>query len=125
MDVPYSPTSLSACKPLRTALAEALPGVKTYPVLLTAQAATLPYVVIRRESTEILPQKGTPAVDHTAVTVECYAKDYDGSVDMAERCRAALDGHSGAGMRSCYYRDSREDYDSGAFVQILTFEVKI
>lgn len=125
MDAPYKPTSLSACKPLRAVLAGAIPGVKIYPVLLTAQSVILPYIVIRRESTEILPQKGAPAVDHTAVSVECYAKDYDSSVDMAERCRAALDGASTAGMRSCYYRDSHEDYDSGAFIQQLTFEVKI
>lgn len=130
MAVPKS--SLSAGAIIRAVLLEnaevAARTNKIFPVV--TDSAELPYILYRRAALETNPQKeGAPGADEIEMEVLCYSARYGESVEMAEAVRAALDfttaEHEGQRMRSCYLADSEEAYQDDAFVQMLSFKVKI
>lgn len=100
-----------------------------YPVIEPVKAVC-PYIAYRRVGLEATPQKaGSPGSDTVRIEVSCYALDYEGSLDLAEAVRSALDFVTyevpGLRMRSCYLSESAEDIQGDAFVQELTFTIKI
>lgn len=109
---------------------EAVSGkvTKVYPVI--SATANLPYVYFRRDATEQTPVKGLHGAEQVTMTVECLAADYTGSVELAEAVRETLDGVQAKSddgqlvMRSCTLTGASETYESDAFVQSLTFQIK-
>lgn len=99
---------------------------RIYPVV--ADEAKLPYVVYGRSKLVQEPAKGGGA-DMVQVDVLCYAATYEGSVELAEAVRAALDGKQGGEpgfwMRSCHLAGSAEYWSGDAFIQELNFNVRI
>lgn len=101
---------------------------KVFPVAV--DAAELPYVAYRRAGMEHNPTKaGQPGADTVRIEINCYAATYSASVSLAEAVRTALDYSQGSAtgltMRSCILTDASEDYEDDAFVQSLTFTIKI
>lgn len=101
---------------------------KVFPIVV--DSAQLPYILYRRAALLHNPTKaGSPGADTVTMEVVCYAAKYAESVDMAEAVRAALDyaqGESGGiRMRSCTLADSEEGFEDDAFVQRLSFQVRI
>ena len=70
-----------------------------------------------------------PGADKVQIAINCYSKTYEGSIELAEAVRAALDNvqgeKSGLAMRSCYLSDGEEFYEDDAYVQGLIFTVQI
>lgn len=90
----------------------------------------LPYVVYRRAGMETTPNRGVRRCDSVAIEVLCFAEGYAQSVMLAEAVRRVLDSCEGAVcgelvMRSCHLTDSEEAWQDDAYVQQLTFTVKI
>lgn len=103
-------------------------ATKVFPVV--TDSAELPYVAYRRTSLSQALAKGTPGAGTVTIEVNCYAATYDGSIALAEAVRSALDNYRGDGtgvlrIRSCALSGSEEYYEGDAYVQALTFEVKI
>lgn len=100
---------------------------KVYPIF--NDKATLPYVVYRCTSMEQNPVKNCAGSDTVQVEVVCYAAKYDGSLELAEAVRGALDNHRGESdgltMRSCLLTDRSEGWSGDAYAQVMTFKVKI
>lgn len=99
---------------------------RVYPVVI--DEARLPYVAFRRSGlSQTAVQKGRGAFS-AVFEVGCYAADYAGSVRLAERVRALLDGarYEGGGLavRSCELVNASEEWADDAYVQWLVFEVR-
>lgn len=101
------------------------------PVVAT-DGATTRYVVYRRTSLEQNPVKAKDGSYTGVFEVSCYAEKYDDSVELAEAVKNALDGKKiesdetdGINARSVTLSDAYEDYEADAFVQVLTFKIKI
>lgn len=98
---------------------------------ISVDEATLPYISYRRSKMQQVPTKhGSPGADTVEVEVNCFAKTYGDSVELAEAVRKALDGvqstlDDGLHMRSCYLSDGSEDWQDDAFVQQLVFTIRI
>ena len=92
--------------------------------------AELPYILYRRAALQHNPTKaGLPGADTVTMEVFCYTANYADGVELAEAVRKALDyaqgEKDGLVMRSCTLVDSEEDFTDDAFVQCLSFNVKI
>lgn len=125
-------TSLSAGAIIRSILLQdeevAKRTKKVYPIVI--DKAVLPYILYRRAALEHTPVKaGYPGADTVQIDVVCYTSDYAEGVELAEAVRKALDCVSGEKdglrMRSCVLTDSEEDYQDDAYMQLLSFNVKI
>lgn len=102
---------------------------KIFPVVASVDAE-LPYIRYCRTGQAAIPQKaGQPGADTAVIVVECYTAQYMEGVELAEVVRSLLDMKQGeAGgmrMRSCTLVDSAESWENDAFIQELTFQVKI
>lgn len=101
---------------------------KIFPVVTSK--AELPYILYRRAALQHNPTKaGQPGADTVTMEVFCYTANYADGVELAEAVRKALDyaqgEKDGLVMRSCTLVDSEEDFTDDAFVQCLSFNVKI
>lgn len=137
MDAKYRTTSLSAGLIIFEALQEdekvkAL-TTKIFPVV-SEEGATLPYICYRRGGLDDVATKSVSGADTVQVDVMCYSADYAGGVRIAEAVREALDGtqihytnEDGADLiaRSVRLVDSEEGWQDDAYVQALTFSMKI
>ena len=132
MDSPKS--SLSAGAIVRAILLD-IPlvrerGVKVFPVFQPSEKAILPYIDYRRASLVPNPVKDTVRTPDTIeLVLNCYTAGYAEGIELAEAVRATLDNRRGTAdgltMRSCYLSDSTEDYQADAYIQELTFTIKI
>lgn len=104
-----------------------------FPVV-AEDAATLPYICYRRAAIDDIAVKNRPGADTCTVDILCYAATYEGSIALAEAVRAALDNaqaeytdSTGARLvaRAIQLIDSEEAWQDDAYVQILTFHLKI
>lgn len=101
---------------------------KIFPVV--AVKAVCPYIAFRAISSEQEKiKRPSRAADTLQMEILCCAKEYGESVSLAEAVRHVLDNRSGAAeglkMRSCVFTDRAEDCTEDAFVQLLTFEIKV
>lgn len=101
---------------------------KIFPVVTSK--AELPYILYRRAALQHNPTKARqPGADTVTMEVFCYTANYADGVELAEAVRKALDYAQGEKdgliMRSCTLVDSEEDFTDDAFVQCLSFNVKI
>lgn len=126
-----SKTSLSAGNIINKILREdAEVASKTrliFPIVV--DKAQLPYIVYRRVGLDQTPVKGRRGSDSVTIDVVCYTKGYTEGVELAEAVRGALEGEQieadGLVMRSCYLSDSEETWADDAYIQSLTFTIKI
>lgn len=99
---------------------------KVFPVVV--DEARLPYVAYRRAALEANPAKGQGA-DTVTIEVRCYAAAYAESVELAEAVRRALDyrqaDKDGLRMRSCLLVGASEGWEDDAYIQQLTFNIKM
>lgn len=101
---------------------------KIFPIVINK--AELPYILYRRAALQHNPTKaGLPGADTVTMEVFCYTANYADGVELAEAVRKALDYSQGEKdglvMRSCTLVDSEEDFTDDAFVQCLSFNVRI
>lgn len=100
---------------------------KVYPVVSTE--SLLPYVVWRRSSLEQTAIKNGRGPTSAMIEVLCFSQEYTEGVELAEAVKTALDGRQssfgGLTMRSCMLVDSEEGWQDDAFVQQMTFEIRI
>lgn len=101
---------------------------KIFPIVINK--AELPYILYRRAALQHNPTKaGLPGADTVTMEVFCYTANYADGVELAEAVRKALDyaqgEKEGLVMRSCTLVDSEEDFTDDAFVQCLSFNVRI
>ena len=97
---------------------------------LYVDKAELPYVAYRQVRLDQDPVKsGTPGADTVQYEVGCFAATYNGSVELAEAVRAALDNrryaNAGIVMRSCLLTNASEEWLDDAYCKTLTFTIKI
>lgn len=129
-------TSLSAGVVVRDILANdaevsRIAGGKVFPIAVyDPSTAGLPYVAYRRSGMEQAPSKaGYPGADAVRVEVCAYSAGYEEGLALAEAVRRALEaGARSAGgltMRSCVLADSEESWEDDAFVQSMTFVIRI
>lgn len=102
---------------------------KIFPVV-ASQNAQLPYISYGRTGLSTNPQKaGVPGADAAVITVDCYTENYMEGVEIAEIVRSLLEFQQKTvgtmRMRACTLVDSTEDWQDDAFVQSLTFQVRI
>lgn len=102
---------------------------KIFPVVASIDAQ-LPYIRYCRTGQSATPQKdGQPCADTAVIVVECYTSQYLEGVELAELVRSLLDHKKGTvgdmRMRSCTLVDNAESWQDDAFIQELTFQVKI
>lgn len=126
-------SSLSAGLLLRAALlcCEPVARVVTriFPVY-TAEAG-LPYIYYRRKALEGTAVKRMPVDDTVAMQLYICAATYDESLAIAEAVRAHIDGRAwddtqlGMRARMCHLTDAEEYFEADAYVQLLTFNLKI
>lgn len=107
---------------------------KVFPVVSEA-GAQLPYVCYRKASNASLPVKRGRSSDAVSVDVACYARTYAESVGMAEVVRGVLEGGGtedyvdASGRRlavaGALLVDCAEGWADDAYVQTMTFEIRI
>lgn len=125
-------TSLSAGLAVREILAgdEAVARFtgRIFPV--AADQAVLPYILYRRAALDHDPSKGgQPGADTVLLELEVYTASYSEGVELAEAVRRALDYRQwespGLRMRGCTLTGSEEGWEDDAYIQSLTFTIKI
>lgn len=101
---------------------------RVFPVV--TDVAELPYVAYRRVKTDQVSVKGyRTGNEMVTVQVNSYAASYERSISVAEIVRQILDGvqydKNGISIRSSVMVNSEESWENDAFVQKLTFEMKV
>ncbi len=127
-------TALSAGQVIRKLLLD------TQPVMLLATAvfpvvtaeATLPYIAFRRSrlTTRSSASGGdAAAADTVEMELAVYSQEYAEGLKLAELVRDTLDNKQVMSddltMRSCVLTDAAESFDGDAYIQQLTFTIKI
>lgn len=100
---------------------------KVFPVV--TDSARLPYVAYRRSRLEHNPVKGTQGADTVTIDLLCFTAKYGEGVQLAEAVRQALDGKQATKgtmvMRSCTFAGAEEYYEDDAYIQELSFTIKV
>lgn len=125
-------TSLSAGLAVYAMLAGdgELSGMVTKIFPVATDEAELPYIAYRRVSLENTAVKtGIRGTDTVRVEVACYAASYADGVRIAEAVRRTLEGKryrsNGLEVRMCLLADAAEEWQDDAFVQRLSFDLKV
>lgn len=100
---------------------------KVFPVV--TDSARLPYVAYRRSHLDHNPVKGSQGADTVTIDLLCFTAKYGDGVQLAEAVRQALDGKQATKgtlvMRSCTIAGGEEYYEDDAYVQELSFTIKV
>lgn len=109
---------------------------RLWPVVADEEAIK-PYIIYRRSSMEMQPQKNVMGAETVNVEVQCYADTYEDSVELAEAVKRCLDHQQCTieykdgeesktlTMRSCTLVNSSETWEHDAYAQGLLFNIKI
>ena len=123
-------TSLSAGNNIYSMLSGSEDLTKRVTKIFTVAAdeAQLPYIAYRRS--KLVHETAKPAgADTVQIDIRCYTATYAEGVELAEAVREALDYRKGQAegimMRSCTLVDSSEEWTDDAYVQALSFNVRI
>lgn len=96
---------------------------------LMRDKATLPYIIYRRSGISTRPVMRGFSADTLTYQLQCCAKEYAESLELASAVREALDGIQSEGhglrIRSSQLIDAQEFFSGDAFVQELTFSIKM
>ena len=109
-------------------LMELCPFTQIFPVCMPAGEVLLPYAFMQRESVEMRMVKNTPEASSMAVSITICTETYDEGVEYAQKVFNYLNGYTfnfaGVPLRYTLI-NAAESYDSGAYLQILTFNIRI
>ena len=109
-------------------LMELCPFSQIFPVCMPAGAVLLPYAFMQRESVEMRMVKNAPEASSMAVSITICTETYDEGVEYAQKVFSYLNGYTFdfAGVPLTYTLiNAAEGYDSGAYLQKLTFNIRI
>lgn len=116
-------TGLSAGKLIYGQLAKseqlaAIVAGNIYPLVIQ-EGVKFPFVTFSLE--DVSPKNGHKFgnIDRVSLSVACVSDKYDQAVDASEAVRSALD------MDDISFVSSQEDYQEGAFVKMLNFEIEL
>lgn len=125
-------TSLSAGYVVQKILSESseVSGIVTKVFGVAVDKAVLPYVCHRLVEFEQIPTKSRQShVDTVFVQVDCFDKTLEGSVELAEAVRSALDDSEyedeEIAMRECLLTDASQEWEDDAYIVSLTFKIRI
>lgn len=104
---------------------------KVFPVAV--DKAELPYVLYRKAgySEQGVKKGGLSGAETVIVEVVALAATYEKSVEIAEAVRTALDGAhgrdeaTGLTLRSSVMTDCEEGWENNAYLQDMTFEMRL
>lgn len=87
----------------------------------------MPFVTFFRASASETPVKGTAGPREAIFQFQIFTADWSPGLALAEIVARTLNGYADTLIRRCTWEDSSENFDMNvpAFVQILTFKVKI
>ena len=98
-------------------------GDRVYPVIAPASAA-IPFVTWRRQAVQReATLSGPSGIATVTLAVDMYATTYEGVRELADRCRAVLDGFSGALGNWISVRNVSLLSESDGFVQLAGGEL--
>lgn len=97
---------------------------KMYP-LIANEATTFPFIVYRKSSMSFEYCKDGTVGDNLQVDIIVAAKQYDNSVEIAELIREAVNKKKVDNIYSIRLNSVVEDYVDDAYIQQLTFDIKI
>ena len=109
-------------------LMELCPFSQIFPVCMPAGEVLLPYAFMQRESVEMRMVKNAPEASSMAVSITICTETYDEVVEYAQKVFSYLNGYTFdfAGVPLTYTLIiAAEGYDSGAYLQKLTFNIRI
>ena len=109
-------------------LMELCPFSQIFPVCMPAGEVLLPYAFMQRESVEMRMVKNAPEASSMAVSITICTETYDEGVEYAQKVFSYLNGYTFdfAGVPLTYTLiNAAEGYDSGAYLQKLTFNIRI
>lgn len=109
-------------------LMELCPFTQIFPVCMPAGEVLLPYAFMQRESIEMRMVKNAPEVSSMTVSITICSETYDEGVEHAQKVFSYLNGYTFDfdGVPLSYTLvNAAESYDSGAYLQILTFNIRI
>lgn len=109
-------------------LMELCPFSQIFPVCMPAVEVLLPYAFMQRESVEMRMVKNAPEASSMAVSITICTETYDEGVEYAQKVFSYLNGYTFdfAGVPLTYTLiNAAEGYDSGAYLQKLTFNIRI
>ena len=109
-------------------LMELCPFSQIFPVCMPAGEVLLPYAFMQRESVEMRMVKNAPEASSMAVSITICTETYDEGVEYAQKVFSYLNGYTFdfAGVPLTYtLTNAAEGYDSGAYLQKLTFNIRI
>ncbi len=96
---------------------------------LVRDKATLPYIVYRRSGMSVQPVISGSSADTLTYQLRCCTKEYADSLRLAAAVREALDGIQAEGqglrIRRSLLIDAQEFFSGDAYVQELTFSIKM
>lgn len=124
-------TSISAGEAIYDILSsnEEVAGKVTRIFPVVTDGATLPYIAYRCAGMVQQPEKQGIGADTLRIEVACFTRKYNEGMELAEAVRSALD-HAqwqkdGLSMRSCTLTNREEGWQDDAYLQNLTFNIKI
>lgn len=112
-----SPEAVVRNRLVTTAAVSALIGSRVYPVIAPASAA-LPFATWRRLAVtrqhSLRGPIGTPSV---SLSIDIFAETYEQARDIADQCRASLDGWGGT-FENTVVKNVSLDNESDGFAQL-------
>lgn len=111
-------------------IAELLKEIIPIYAVIADHTATYPFAVYRRSGLTCLNTKDKfNYTEHVLLTIAIASKDYDESVELADKVKTALEHRSGI-ISDIYVEgvdtvDASEDWQNDAFIQSLTFRIKV
>lgn len=109
-------------------LMELCPFSQIFPVCMPAGEVLLPYAFMQRESVEMRMVKNAPEASSMAVSITICTETYDEGVEYAQKVFSYLNGYTFDFARvplTYTLINAAEGYDSGAYLQKLTFNIRI
>jgi hypothetical protein len=118
-----SPERLLADALAAAPLVADLVGDRVYPVIAPASAA-IPFITWRRQAVQReATLSGPSGIATVTLAVDMYATTYEGVRELADRCRAVLDGFNGALGNWISVRNVSLLSESDGFVQLAGGEL--
>lgn len=110
------------------ATVSALVANKIYPVQIDIPDAELPYITYVRSSIYAQDTKDyDPYTESCTVYISCFSTKYDESISIAEAVTGALVHahglYAGINISDIRFQNIDENFDSGCFIQTISFNV--
>lgn len=95
-------------------------GNKIYP-LIAEESTTFPFIIFKRNNIVTDYTKDGRVNDTAEFSIAIAAKNYNQTVDIAERCRELFEMKRNDYFNLIHFTSISEDYVDDAFIQELTF----